>query len=116
MTKRFTAKGISMAITINANDVDDALAKLRRHEPHYGIKIRWRKGEAYDYETTMLTGCIVNAVGMPGQEVERSFTSAKEALKYIASLLKVVEDRAKEQKAEREKRERELKQKVKNAK
>jgi hypothetical protein len=80
-----------MAITINADNVDDALAKLRRHEPHYGIKIRWRKGEPYDFQDRMETGCIVNAVGMPGQEVERSFKTSAEAMRYIASLLKIVE-------------------------
>lgn len=93
-----------MSITINADDVAGALAKLRRHEPHYAIRIRCRKGDPYDYHDTMLTGCIVNAIGMPGQEVERSFNTAGEALRYIATLLKTIDARAKEQKAERVKK------------
>ena len=99
-----------MAITVQAENVRDALDKLESsRRTHYPIQIRWRKGEPYDYHDTMLPGCIVNAVGMPGQEVERSFKSAAEAMRYIKGLLKLVEDRAKEQKAERQKREREKK-------
>lgn len=96
-----------MSITISAENVEDALDKLRRREPSYGIKIRWRKGEAYDYHDTMECGCIVNAVGMPGQEVERSFKTYAEAVRYIATLLKMVDARAREQKKERVKKMRE---------
>lgn len=95
-----------MTITISAENVDDALDKLRRHEPTYGIKIRWRKGDAFDFQDSFQTGCIVNAMGMPGQDVERSFKTAGEALRYIASLLKLVDATSKKQKKEREQKER----------
>lgn len=93
-----------MGITINAENLEDARDKLNLREQRYGIKIRWRKGESYDYTDQMETGCIVDARGMPGQEVERSFTTAAEALRYVATLLKVVDARAREQKKERAKR------------
>jgi hypothetical protein len=102
-----------MGITITAETLHDALAKLERGETHYGIKIRWRKGDQLDYMPSMLTGCIVNAVGMPGQEVERSFATAGEALRYIATLLKMVDSKAREQKKERAKKDRERARKLK---
>ena len=94
-----------MGIVITAENVGDAMSKLHRDEPHYAIRIRWRKDDwrDSDFRPAILPGCIVNAVGLPGQEVERSFPSASEAMRYIASLLKSAEDHAKQKRREREK-------------
>lgn len=99
-----------MSVTVTGESVDQVLGQILRHEPSYAIKIRVRKGSPFDYMDTMETGCIVNAVGMPGQEVERSFKNAGEAMRYIRSLFKIIDDRAREQKKERLKKQRESKQ------
>lgn len=93
-----------MGITINAENLDDACDKLRLREQHYGIRIRWRKdNDLSDWGRAMLLpGCIVNAVGLPGQEVEQSFTTAGEALRYLAKLLKMVDATARNEKAKRD--------------
>ena len=94
-----------MSITVQANDVGDALSQLRRNELTYAIRIRVRKGDDYSfrYGHHFKQGCIVNAVGLPGQEVERSCKSAKEAIKYLSTLLKLIDEQARIQKKERNK-------------
>lgn len=102
-----------MSITITGENLEDVRSKLGRDGPWSHIKIRLRKGEPYDYTHSLEQGCIVNAVGLPGQEVERSFKSASEALRYLRSLLMAVDAQARKDKKERDKKLREQAKKAK---
>jgi hypothetical protein len=90
-----------MSINITAENVHDAADKLGIERRRSGINITWRRGADYGNEPEQ--GCIVDATDISTEEVKRAFKSSKEALVYIASLLKRHDDYAKEKKAERDK-------------
>jgi hypothetical protein len=95
-----------MPLTIVAENLYDAAEKLGLRDKHAPIKIEWRSGD-FGYRMAHEVGCIVDAVGMPGQEVKRVFTTSREAVRYIAGLLKLHDDAARKHKADEAKRERE---------
>lgn len=100
-----------MGITINAEDLDDARDKLRLREQHWPIKLRFSNGG--DYGRIPEHGCIVDAVGAPGQDVPRKFAKSSEAVRYVASLLKKRDEYVR---AELKRHKAELRKTVKKAK
>ena len=72
-----------MTITVTANDIHDARAKVGLRWQSGDITIKWRRGD--DYGRIRKPGCIVTA---ESDEVPRKFDSAGEAVRYIAALLK----------------------------
>ena len=98
-------------IRIEAIDIHDARHKLGLSAPSCPIKIRWRSHEQfYDYGRIHEPGCIIDAVGMPGEETQRSFTNSWEAAKHIHKLLKMHDKHSREQ---RRKHNKELKTRIK---
>ena len=79
-----------MTIRIEATDLRDARHQLGLSVPSCPIKIWWRNtGVFSDFGRQSEPGCIVDAVGMPGEEVQRSFPNSWEAMKHIHKLLKI---------------------------
>ena len=99
-----------MTIRIEATDLRDARRQLGLSLPNCPIKIYWRNTEVYsDFGRIHEPGCIVDAVGMPGEEVQRSFANSWEAVKHIHKLLKLHDKAMRE---ERKKKDKEFKKTV----
>ena len=100
-----------MTITVVANDIHDARQKLAMSGLNWPIKIRFRRDRSYEWRDTMadLPGCIVDATEITGEEVQMCFKTEREALRYIAKLLKrhadYVREANKKRKAEEKKKE-----------
>lgn len=106
-----------MGITIQAENVQDAAAKLGVESRRRGINITWRVcDQRFDFERLHETGCVVDATDIQGEEVERCFKTSGEALRYVASLLKKHDAYARELKKQHDKRQRELLKKAKGEK
>lgn len=77
-----------MTITVEASNVKEAAAALGLNKLTPPITITWRKSERFDaWKTIQESGCIVNAVGLPGEEVPKAFKDSKDAIKYISDIL-----------------------------
>ena len=101
-----------MTINVSGDNVHDIIHKLgANRQSEAPIQIRWRASDdiTTDFIRVEQTGCIVETRRIPGEEVPRCFTTAGEAVKYIAKILKLHEDYAKKQRTERAKKERQLK-------
>lgn len=81
-----------MAITIVAENISDAANKLGLSGRSAAIKIDWRRGEHYDYQSKPEYGCIVDATSVPGEETKRAFAKSSDALRYIAAMFKKRDD------------------------
>src|SRR5688572_3248926 len=94
-----------MTINITADSLHDAASQLGLGTGTAPIKIKWRTNAEYsDYGRNHEQGCIVDAVGCAGEEVQRSFKTSGEALRYIGSILRKHDAYAKKERIEREKR------------
>ena len=87
-----------MGITITAENLADARDKLSLRDANWPIKVRFIENI---YNDEPISGCIVDAVGSPGQNVQRQFSKSSDALRYIASVLKYRDDFVKDKKKSR---------------
>ena len=93
-----------MTIRIEAKDLRDARHQLGLSLPNCPIKIFWRNTDVYsDFGRIHEPGCIVDAVGIPGEEVQRSFANSWDAVRHIQKLLKLHDKAVREERAKRNK-------------
>lgn len=89
-----------MTITVTGDNLYDLRSKIGARERPTPIKIRWRdaNGRLNNSLDVHETGCVVDARNVFGEEVERSFKTAGQAIRYVASLIRRHEAYAKQSK------------------